>query len=234
MLNADVGEGLNNEPEIFPYLDSCSIACGGHAGDMTTMQEVIRLAKQHGLKIGAHPSYPDIENFGRVSLDIPFVKLKESLLKQMDDFMTVMNQENQTISHIKAHGALYNDIARDVQKGKQYLDIFRPYKNIAALYLPVQSVVADLAKEEGFSVVLEAFMDRKYNDDLTLVSRMNPEAIIFSCDDVKAQLIQMKEKQEVVTITGNTVPIKAETFCIHGDHPQVVTILKCIDEAFSC
>mgnify|MGYP001628281198 CR=1 FL=1 len=123
-INCDVGEGVGNEADIFPYISSCNIACGGHAGDTETMYRVVSLAKQHRLKVGAHPSYPDKTNFGREVMDISNKDLVQSIQKQLSDFDAVLQQEEVTLHHIKAHGALYNQTAKDKELAKQRFYLF--------------------------------------------------------------------------------------------------------------
>ena len=127
-INCDVGEGVGNEADIFPYISSCNIACGGHAGDTETMYRVVSLAKQHRLKVGAQPSYPDKTNFGREVMDISNKDLVQSIQKQLSDFDAVLQQEEVTLHHIKAHGALYNQTAKDKELAKVYLNALKDYK----------------------------------------------------------------------------------------------------------
>jgi len=121
-INCDVGEGVGNEADIFPFISSCNIACGGHAGDQETMLKVAYLAKKHNLKVGSHPSYPDKANFGREVMDISDQNLIQSIRKQLADFDEVLKQEQISLHHIKAHGALYNQTAKDEELAKAYLD----------------------------------------------------------------------------------------------------------------
>lgn len=227
-LNADVGEGVGNEPELFPFLTACNIACGGHAGEEDGIRGVVRLAKSFGLEIGAHPSYPDRKNFGRKSMALPFEALRSSLMQQMDWFVNIMATENAPMTHIKAHGALYTDIAKDSEKASDYLNVVMPFKEKVKLYVPYGSVIAKLAKAEGFAVFYEAFMDRRYTDDLTLVSRSRPDAVLADADAVREQVTLMVNENKVLTVEGNEQFIKADTFCIHGDHPKAVGILTYI------
>lgn len=224
-INCDVGEGVGNEADIFPYISSCNIACGGHAGDWDTMLKVALLAKKHGLKIGAHPSYPDKANFGREVMDIPSQDLIQSIRKQLADFDKVMRQEDITLHHIKAHGALYNQTAKDGELAKVYLDAIVAYRDNAVLYLPYGSVIANMAKERGFQVWFEAFADRNYNSDMTLVSRKEKNAIVEEPEQVLQHILPIIKNDEVISVKGESLKICAHTLCIHGDTASALKIL---------
>ena len=135
-INCDVGEGMQNEAELFPFITSCNIACGGHAGNAESIRYVIRLAAEHNVKIGAHPSYPDREHFGRRSLSLPAQALIGSIQEQLLLFFKIAAQENVEVHHIKAHGALYNDIAKNAITARNYLRALVDYEGKVALYAP--------------------------------------------------------------------------------------------------
>lgn len=224
-INCDVGEGVGNEAQIFPYISSCNIACGGHAGDMETMREIVSLAKQHGLKVGAHPSYPDKANFGREVMDISNEDLIQSIQSQLADFDEVLNQGEITLHHIKAHGALYNQTVKDNQLAIAYLDAIAAYKNEAILYVPFGSEIARIAQEQGFQVWYEAFADRNYNPDLSLVSRKTENALIEQPEAVLQHILPIIKKGEVLTVEAGLRQISADTLCIHGDTVSALDIL---------
>lgn len=224
-INCDVGEGVGNEADIFPLISSCNIACGGHAGDRNSMAEMLSLAKKHNLKIGAHPSYPDRQNFGRVSLRIDETALIESIRDQLQDFKDIVDSSGCTWHHIKAHGALYNDLAKSRELSKTYLQAINPFLNGLKLYVPSGSAIGAVAAEEGVPVVYEGFADRNYNNDLTLVSRSLPSALIEDPADVKQHILEIVRTSKVTTVQGNKVPIEVETFCVHGDTPSALQIL---------
>lgn len=224
-INCDVGEGVGNEKDLFPYISSCNLSCGAHAGDAETIKKVIALAKVHGIKIGAHPSYPDRENFGRVSMPIAIEELKKSLFSQIHQLEKFVTTEGLALHHIKAHGALYNDLSKDRQLAKAFLNCIAPYKDSCKLYVPYGSVVANEAYKLGFRIEYEAFGDRNYNPDLSLVSRKDPKALILEPDLVLDHVIAMIKNGNVTAINGNVVPICASTICIHGDTPSALQIL---------
>ncbi len=229
-INCDLGEGLGNENELMPLISSCNIACGGHAGDTKTMRAVARLASENGVKVGAHPSYPDHINFGRISLEIPEDELVQSIRTQMNDFMAILSEETIMIHHIKAHGALYNDIAKDRKLAKTFLKAIEKTKEAIFLYVPFGSAIDEEALLQGFTIKYEAFADRNYNDDLSLVSRTLPNALIQSPEKVLEHILMMVGEKQVRTVNGQLVDIKADTFCIHSDTPSALKILRYLSD----
>ncbi|MBL7473371.1 LamB/YcsF family protein [Robertkochia sediminum] len=224
-INCDLGEGLDNEATLMPLIHSCNIACGGHAGDKATMKRVVELARKFGVAIGAHPSYPDREHFGRVSLKMEDEAFKSNLKQQLDDFVEVLGGHTEDLHHIKAHGALYNDLAVNESLARNYLEVLEPYKANTLLYVPFDSVLERMALETGFKVAVEAFGDRNYNDDLTLVSRRDPEALITENKKVLAH-VQEILRGWVTTVEGHMKPLKADTICMHSDTANAVANLE--------
>ncbi len=224
-INCDMGEGLGNEAELLQFVSSCNIACGGHAGDENTIREVASLAKEHGVKVGAHPAYPDLQNFGRVSMQIPKMVLLKSIRDQLEKITDILNELGVPLNHIKPHGALYNDIVVNGSLAETFLEGVAPFKTKALLYLPYKSKGAKLAQDQGFKVFFEAFGDRNYNDDLSLVSRKNNHALIEDPKKVLKHLLLMIKSRSVTTISERTVQIEADTFCIHGDTSTALQIL---------
>ncbi len=231
-INCDVGEGVNNEHLLFPLISSCNIACGGHAGNLETMKKVAMLAEEHNVKIGAHPSYPDKENFGRTVMDIPDKELKESIVKQLTDFINILVGENLRLHHIKPHGALYNQIAKNRKLALVFLEAIEDYRAEAMLYAPFGSQIAEVANQRGFRIKYEAFGDRNYNDDLFLVSRTQKNAILDDPEKVLEHLLEIVKKGVVKTISGEKIPLRADTLCIHGDTPSALKILTYLSKEF--
>jgi len=225
-VNCDLGEGIGNEKLLMPMISSCNIACGGHAGDEQTMSEVSILAKKNSVKVGAHPSYPDRENFGRVSMEMENSDLIESIQDQMSRFMSILNQENIPLHHIKPHGALYNDMRLDIQLTRTFLKSIERFKENTILFVPYGSELQKEAMRLGFTVKREAFADRGYNMNLSLVSRHEPDAVISEPETVLQNLLRIVNNEHVLTKEDNKVFIKAETICIHGDNPSAVEILN--------
>ncbi|TWO32758.1 5-oxoprolinase subunit PxpA [Seonamhaeicola sediminis] len=225
-INADVGEGMGNESELMPFISSCNIACGGHAGDISTMHEVVKLAKKHKVKIGAHPSFPDKENFGRVKMDISCAALFTSLKHQVTNLLNVLKQENATLHHIKPHGALYNLAAKSEKVANVILEVVKSMHIPVKLYVPYKSVIAKLAKENKIEIIYEAFADRNYNEDLNLVSRQENNAMITDENDMVQHVLRIVKNKKVKTVLGNEFPILAQTICIHGDNSNAIKMVE--------
>jgi len=224
-INCDVGEGIGNEALIFPFISSCNIACGGHAGDAHSMREMVQLAKKNKLKIGAHPSYPDKLNFGRVHMQMSKAKFRESIQEQLAALDATLLQEEVAMHHIKAHGALYNDLAGDPRLASEFLKNIAPYKQQCYLYVPYGSAIATEATRYGFNFLYEAFGDRAYTNNYSLAPRRLAGAVIEDPDTVLRQLLLMIREQKVRTLNGSDIPMEAHTFCIHGDTPSALQIL---------
>ncbi|MEM1002270.1 MAG: 5-oxoprolinase subunit PxpA [Bacteroidota bacterium] len=215
-LNMDVGEGANNEVELFPFISSCNIACGGHAGNHQTIECVIKLAQEHKVNIGAHPSFPDKRNFGRVVMDISNEDLKTSIIKQLELFKAIASDCCAVIHHVKAHGALYNLAAQDLNTAKTFLLAVKEVL-VCPIYAPFNSMMADEAQRIGIGVIYEAFADRRYNDDLSLVSRSKPNALIQNPEEMLEQVKGLIKYSKVKTINGIFKDLRADTICIHSD-----------------
>jgi UPF0271 protein len=225
-INCDVGEGIGNEAELMPYLSSCSIACGGHAGNDKTMIETIKLAQQHQVKMGAHPSFPDKKNFGRKSVSMPLADLQLSIENQINSVKNHILKLGGRLHHIKVHGALYNLSAIDSEIAKVVIEAFQKTAKGSFLYVPYHSVLQKMAEEKNIKIKKEAFADRNYNSDLTLVSRKKPMALITDEKKIVTHLLKMILEKKVIAVDGAAVKIVAETFCIHGDNPNAKNLLK--------
>lgn len=225
-INCDVGEGVNNEERLLPFIQSCNIACGAHAGDEQLMRNIVKLALNFNVKIGAHPSYPDKENFGRKSIKISSSDLILSIQKQLHTLNTIISEEGGILHHIKPHGALYNDIAKNSALSLVFLEAIFKYKNFTKLVVPFNSIIAKNALKLGFSIIYEGFADRNYNDDLSLVSRNEKNAVLTDIIEIEKHVKRMLFKNEVITISGEKATIKAATFCVHSDTENAVEIVQ--------
>lgn len=231
-FNCDVGEGLNNEHLLMPLISSCNISCGAHAGSIEIIDRVIGLAKEHNVKIGAHPSFEDRENFGRIILDISDEELLESLISQLTLFKERALKQKAIIHHVKPHGALYNLIAVNKEKADVVVRAIKEVFEDVFMYVPFNSEVSKVAKAKGVKILYEVFADRNYNDDLTLVSRKKVNAILTDPYEIIDHVTRMFEKGKVKTISGKLISIDADTFCIHGDNENVIEILKELNKSF--
>lgn len=229
-INVDLGEGIGNEAQILPFISSCNIACGGHAGNIDTMLYVVKLAKKYGVKIGAHPSFPDKENFGRVAMNMSYTALYTSIKQQIQSLQDVLFNEHAVLHHIKPHGALYNLAAANLEFAQVIIDVMKSLVLPVKLYVPYQSIIANLAIKNNIAITYEAFADRNYNTDLSLVSRQQNNALITNANAMFNHVYYMILKQKVKTIAGLEVDILANTFCIHGDHTEAVVLIKRLTE----
>ena len=232
-LNCDVGEGLNNEEKLMPYIQSCNIACGGHAGDRNTMDHVVKLAIRHQVNIGAHPSYPDRQNFGRKTMKMSDDNLINEIRDQVARLRMIVIENKGHLNHIKPHGALYNDIAKSKKLTKLFLSAVSNLKSEIQLYLPFNSTASKLAKQMGFEVVNEVFADRNYNDDFSLVSRSQNNALLKEPMGVLNHVERMVEHQVIQTISKSQLHVDGETFCVHSDTENSVDIVKLLHHKFN-
>ena len=221
-LNCDLGEwretkGAEKDARIMPFITSCNIACGGHIGDEHSMQKTVELAIKNGVKIGAHPSFPDRENFGRKKLNIYPSRLFDSLCTQVRQLGEIVAQNGETLHHIKPHGALYNEAAKDEAIAEVIVNMVLQMFPGVPLYAPMGSMLDKIAAEFKVDIMYEAFADRAYEDDLSLRPRALNGAVLHQTKDVLAQIERMVIYGEVVTFSGLRKPISAQTICLHSD-----------------
>ena len=225
-LNADLGEspdhdGLAKEAGIIAYVSSANIACGGHAGDDHSMDFMVKAAKKHGTVIGAHPAYPDRENFGRTSLklgqDISVRDLKASMIAQITRLAEIAAENGMSVSYVKPHGALYNDAVFDTEKADLIADIIAGMDKDLILMGGPNSEMKRAAESRGLTFIAEGFIDRRYTDDGHLQSRTIDGAVLKSQSDRLGQLNQILATGTVTTASGATLPLNVQTLCLHGD-----------------
>ncbi len=232
-INCDVGEGLDNEESLMPYISSCNIACGAHAGSITTIDRVIKIALKNKVKIGAHPSFPDRENFGRTKMNISPEALEISLVNQIQTIQERLDLLGGTLHHVKIHGALYNLSAVNEETAQVIVNSMQEVAPNTILYVPNNSALEQIAIQNKLKTKREAFADRNYNNDLTLVSRSQDNAVITDKNEVINHLSQMIFNQQVKTISNTLVPIQPETYCVHGDNKEAITLVKYIHQSLS-
>jgi UPF0271 protein len=225
-INADIGEGIGNEADLMPLLSSCNIACGGHAGNLETMNWCVGLAQQYQIKIGAHPSFPDKENFGRKIVQISCSALYQTIKNQIKALMNVVRDQHAGLHHVKPHGALYNLAATDKKTAEVIVEVMKSIHLPLKLYVPFGSVISEIAIKENIPITYEVFADRNYNEDLSLVSRAKENAIIKDVNVMTSHIRNIILNKKVKTINGVEVPLKAETICVHGDNPEALKLIK--------
>lgn len=221
-LNADLGESEDDFVQLIQLVSSANIACGSHAGGGEILRKAVEAAVKNQVQIGAHPSYPDKENFGRVSLrdKISQTELLVTLIEQVDLVLAEASKQGGSLTHIKAHGALYNDAMVHEDTAQTLISLAKHFET-PLLGLP-GSVIEKLANDEAISFVAEGFVDRAFTTELTLVPRSEPGALLNEEDALK-QVRQIAEFGSVTTNTGETVPLDIKTLCVHADTPHAVS-----------
>jgi UPF0271 protein len=216
-FNCDLGEGCGSDTAIVPLISSASIACGGHAGDAMTMREAVRLCMQHGVAIGAHPSFEDHVNFGRSELSLPPAEINALVTRQIASLASVCVEAGATLHHVKPHGALYNLAARDRAVADAIASAIHAFDPALILYGLSGSCLTDAGSSIGLRVAHEVFAERAYDANGQLAPRGTPGAVI---DDLEASLSQVRlllRDGVVIARDGAHVRLRADTLCLHGD-----------------
>ncbi len=234
LLNCDLGETdriteQSIEHKIMPYIDMANIACGFHAGNAQVMKACIELALEHGVKIGAHPSYPDRENFGRVSMALNTADIADLMYQQLRTIDAVADDCGTALDYVKPHGALYNDmmVSDAVFQGVlQAVKLLNPDLPVMVMATPQNHLFAARAESMGVQLIFEAFADRRYTDQGLLESRLNDGAVYSSEVDILTQVNSIVASQTVITATGRELVIKANTLCVHGDNEYSVALVE--------
>ena len=232
-LNADLGEGfggshLLHDVALLELVSSANIACGYHAGDAQTMRETVRAAKERGVSIGAHPSYPDIPGFGRRELGLPPEQIAHHVEQQLRTMVEVCAAESATLTYVKPHGALYNravwdDNAADAVVGT----MLRVDRRLTLLGLP-KSAMARAAERHHMRFAVEAFIDRAYEADGTLVRRSEPDAVIHDVNTAVTRAVELLAHHSLRARDGSEVRVDADSLCVHGDNPDSLKILRAV------
>lgn len=221
-LNADLAEGFAFDEALLGLVSSANIACGLHAGSATTIQHALGFAKQHGVRVGAHPSFPDRENFGRSEMQLPPQDLKAHLLYQLGALQALCDNEGVTISYVKPHGALYNQASRDPELARLIAETVLQFNPNLKLMGLSGSLMLSIAEQVGLGTISEVFADRRYQPDGSLVPRSHPQAKIEDEQEAIEQVIQMITTQTATALDGSTINIKAESICLHGDNAHAL------------
>jgi 5-oxoprolinase (ATP-hydrolysing) subunit A len=230
-LNCDMGEGCGNDAELMRFISSANIACGFHAGDEVTMRATAELALEHGVAIGAHPGYRDRDNFGRTPMLLPADEVREIVLEQIVAMKEICDSLGANLHHVKPHGALYNQAAKDPQLSAAIAEAVASVDADLVLYGLSGSELITQAKAAGLKTASEVFADRTYTAAGHLTPRSESNALITSNDDAVGQAIRMIEDGNVIATTGECVPIRAETICLHGDGHHAVNFARAIRAA---
>lgn len=211
---------------IMPYISSANIACGMHAGDPASIEHTIKLALNNGVHIGAHPGFPDQENFGRKYYHMSADDLTSTLLYQIGALKSMAEALGGTLRHVKPHGALYNAAATDYKLAQLIVHVLRSIDPKLILFGLPHSELARAAQNEGITFFSEVFADRAYNNDGSLVDRKLPGAVITDVDDMIQRVKSVLSNGTVITRTGKQLSVTADTICIHSDNPLAPDFVK--------
>lgn len=230
-INCDLGEGLetdalSNDAQIMPYISSCNIACGFHAGNPKTMRECVRLALVHNVAIGAHPAYNDRKNFGRLQIQVPLEQLHEELCQQISQLKEITSSEGGVLHHVKPHGALYNAAATDLELANCIAESIVKVDPGLVLYGLANSKMEQAASYHKLAFAHEAFIDRAYQSNGQLLPRSQPNAVITDPQQVLPRTLQMITRGSVVSVEGLEISLNCDTICLHGDSPGAVATAK--------
>lgn len=237
-LNADLGEGIGDDIAMLDVVTSANIACGFHAGDAETMARTVAAAASRGTAIGAHVAYRDREGFGRRDIDLPADELSSIVTEQITALDDICAAAGTRVSYVKPHGALYNRIVHDEEQARAVVEAVASYHGdgygepLAVMGLP-GSAVLRLAADRGLLTVTEAFADRAYASDATLVPRGEPGAVLGDPAQVAARAVHLVRQGSTAAITGEQVLVEARSLCLHGDSPGAVEMARAVREALT-
>lgn len=232
-LNCDMGESygvytLGYDEQAMPYVTSINVACGFHASDPSNMLKTVKLAKKYGIAIGAHPAFPDLVGFGRRYMALSPDEIKADVMYQIGALWALCKSEGLTLQHVKVHGGLYNAAANDLAVATAIAQAIKAIDGNLYMVCLGNSTMVTAAQNVGVKYVEEAFADRAYTRDGTLVSRKQDGAIIHDVNKVAERVLTMVKDSTVTSIDGSVVPISAQTICVHGDTPGAVAMIKAI------
>jgi 5-oxoprolinase (ATP-hydrolysing) subunit A len=238
-LNCDMGESsrlwpysIEKDFALLDYLSSINIACGFHAGDIDTMKKLSLAASQKMIAIGAHPSFPDKENFGRNNMQLPSSTIYEIVSEQIHLLKTVLKPEGINLHHVKPHGALYNMSSTDPVLAESICTAIIDFDPTLILYGLSGGQLIRVGKKMGLRTFCEVFADRTYQEDGSLSPRNLPNALIDQPSDAAARALQMVKEGTAPSLSGKNIPIIADTICIHGDGPHALEFAKAIHGSF--
>jgi len=236
-INCDLGESyghfkVGNDEALFPFLTSCNIACGFHGGDPLHIENTIILAMQHQLRIGAHPSYPDLAGFGRRSMQLETNELKAIVKYQIVALKGMVESHGGRLAYVKPHGALYNKAAVDASECQVIIDAIKEIDPSLALMGLAGSIMESIAAANQLPFIAEAFADRRYTQNGQLQARSAKNAVINNVKEAVEQVLSIINEQKVQTTAGGFYPINAQSICVHGDTSAALDILRAIHHAF--
>ncbi len=229
-LNSDLGEGAGHDNEILELVSSANIACGFHAADPASIFATIQAALERGVSLGADPSFPERENFGRTEMTLPPAEIYATVAYQVGAFQALARAAGGRMNHVKAHGALYNMAARDRALAEAIANAVFAVDPKLILFAPVESQLDYAATELGLVTASEVFADRNYLADGSLVPRSDPRAFVHDPIEAAERIFRILEEGKVRAVDGTEVAIAATTVCVHGDNPQAVEFVRKLRE----
>ena len=232
-INCDLGEksklhSNESDPELLKIVNSANIACGYHAGDEDTMNEVIKISKNNGVSIGAHPSFKDLENFGRERMNLSDSEIRKLIIDQYEILQNVAMKQGENVTHIKPHGALNNMACEDIELATTLAKVISEISKELIYLVPTGSKMEEAAKKLDMKIACEIFADRNYEDDGNLVSRKKPHALITNPDEAKKHVLSMVKNQALNCHSGKQIPCEIDSVCIHGDNVSSLNTAKSI------
>jgi UPF0271 protein len=235
-LNADLGESfgpwkMGNDSALLQIVKSANVACGFHAGDPLVMQHTVRLCLVENVSIGAHPSFPDLQGFGRRVMVMPAKELEAALIYQIGALQAIALAEGTSVSHVKPHGALHNVACADEAVATTIVNAVNKLDPNLPLLVPPYSFLAKVAEERGHPVRYEVFADRAYMEDGQLVPRSQPGAVLHEPKECVDHVMQMLNAQAIVTLKGSHLSCRIDSICVHGDGPQAIETAIALREA---
>jgi UPF0271 protein len=237
-LNSDLGESfgawsMGDDAALLRLVSSANVACGFHAGDASTMLATCRGAAGNGVTVGAHVSYRDLAGFGRRSMDVPPAELRDEVLYQLAALAGLARVAGTSVRYVKPHGALYNRIVADERQARAVVDAVAAFDPRLALLGLAGSAVERAAEEAGVRFVREAFVDRGYRPDGTLVPRTEPGALLHDPAEIAARAVRMVTDGRVVAVDGSDIRVQVDSLCVHGDTPGAVAMARAVREALT-
>lgn len=236
-LNCDMGESfgpwrMGNDAELMKYVSSVNIACGFHAGDASTMRETVELAIKHRVAVGAHPGYPDLQGFGRRNMSLSEGELCDIVIYQISALKGICEASGTRLTHVKPHGAMYNHAAKDSRVSRAIADAVRLVDPSLILYGLSGSLLIAEAEAAGLRTASEVFADRTYKRDGSLTPRTEPNALISDVEKAAAQALLMVVSGSALAADGTSVPVKADTICLHGDGQNALEFARAVSAVF--
>ena len=232
-INCDLGEksklhSNESDPDLLKIINSANIACGYHAGDRDTMNEIIKISKNNGVSIGAHPSFKDPENFGRKRMNLSSSEIRNLIIDQYEILQNVAIKNGENVTHVKPHGALNNMACEDIELATTLAKAINEISKKLIYLVPTGSKMEEAAKKLNMKIACEIFADRNYEDNGNLVSRKKPHALITNPEEAKKHVLSMVKNQALNCHSGKQIPCEIDSVCIHGDNISSLNTAKAI------